>query len=94
MSALHIAVARGLHVIVEILCLNNSTEIDVESELYGTPLQMASRNNSPKMVQQLLLNGADPTLQTTKGEKARDLTTSSRCRLLFDLYDHTEVFTN
>ena len=71
MSALHIAVSRNLPIIVEILCLNNSTDINVQSSLHGTPLHLASHHNAIKMVQQLLLNGADPTIENVKGEKAR-----------------------
>jgi ankyrin repeat protein len=50
MGALHLAVHRMFHAIVELLLLNKRTNINLVSPLHGTPLHLASRSGSIKLV--------------------------------------------
>ena len=62
MSALHIAVSRTQPAIIEMLLLCKRTQINLMSPLHGTPLHTACKAGHVKVVQQLLLFGANITL--------------------------------
>lgn len=50
MSALHLAVSRGLPNLIELLLMTNTTQINLSSPLHGTPLHTACRAGSLKIV--------------------------------------------
>jgi ankyrin repeat protein len=50
MSALHIAVQMKASEVIELLLTNEKTEIDIMSNIHGTPLHLACRGGSVKIV--------------------------------------------
>jgi len=62
MSALHLAVNRAQHGLIELLLMSPLTQINLVSDLHGTPLHTACKAGFLKIVQQLLLNNADTTV--------------------------------
>ena len=51
MSALHLAVSRAQPGLIELLLMSNKTQINLVSELHGTPLHTACKSGSLKIVQ-------------------------------------------
>lgn len=50
MSSLHIAVQMKASEVIELLLTNERTEIDIMSSFHGTPLHLACRGGSVKIV--------------------------------------------
>ena len=87
MSAMHLAVSRAQPSLIEILLMNSKTQINLVSELHGTPLHTACKAGSLKIVQQLLLNSADTQVPTeSDGFLPRDVAADQRIIALIDKY--------
>lgn len=74
MAPLHIAVYMKANEIIELLLTCDRTDIDIQSDMHGTPLHVACRGGSVKIVQQLLLNNADFNLKNSKGKLPKEVT--------------------
>eukprot|EP00347_Sterkiella_histriomuscorum_P006016 403354389 len=94
MSPLHLAVQMKSSEIIELLLTHEKTEIDKMSPLHGTPLHLACRGGSVKIVQQLLLNNADFTLKNMKGKSVKDVTNNQRIIYLIEKYEKRVMTTN
>ena len=94
MSALHIAVQLKSSEVIELLLTCEKTEIDVMSPIHGTPLHLACRGGSVKIVQQLLLNNADFTLRNAKGKSVKEVTNNQRIIYLIEKYEKRLIKTN
>ena len=58
------------------------------SSLHGTPLHLACKIGNLKIVQRLLINGADITLKSQKNQKlAKDSTDNQRVKYLIEKYE-------
>ena len=86
MGALHIAVSRNYPAVVELLLLNRKTDLNLTSPLYGTPLHVAARSDSVKLVQQLLLYGASPASLDCKGLSPIQVTHSKRIGATIEMH--------
>jgi hypothetical protein len=73
--------------VIELLLTCERTEIDVYSEVHGTPLHIACKGGSVKVVQQLLLNNADYTVKNEKGKSAKEVTKNQRIIYLIEKYE-------
>ena len=62
---------------------------DATNQIYGaTPLHLAAKIGNLKIVQQLLMNGADITIKSMKnGKLAKDSTDSQRVIFLIEKYE-------
>ena len=88
MGVLHSAVLLERNDMVELLLMGEKTDINLMSELHGTPLHLAAKSGNLKIVQQLLMNGADITIKSMKNVKlAKDSTDSQRVILLIEKYE-------
>ena len=58
------------------------------SSLHGSPLHLACKIGNLKIVQRLLINGADITLKSQKNQKlAKDSTDNQRVKYLIEKYE-------
>lgn len=57
------------------------------SEVHGSPLHIACKGGSVKIVQQLLLNNADFSLKNTKGKLPKEVTLNQRIVYLIEKYE-------
>ena len=73
MGVLHVAVNFQRNDMVDLIMMSEKADINLMSPLHGTPLHMACKIGNLKIVQQLLINGADITL-IMKGKLAKDNT--------------------
>ncbi|CDW79366.1 protein kinase domain containing protein [Stylonychia lemnae] len=87
MSALHIAVQMKSSDVIELLLTHDKTEIDIQSSIHGTPLHLACRGGSVKIVQQLLLNNADLSIKNNKFKTAKEVTNNQRIIYLIEKYE-------
>ena len=88
MGVLHSAVLLERNDMVELLLMGEQTDINLMSELHGTPLHLAAKIGNLKIVQQLLMNGADITIKSMKnGKLAKDNTDSQRVIFLIEKYE-------
>ena len=87
LAPLHIAVQIRSSEIIELLLACEKTDIDVYSDIHGTPLHLACRGGSLKIVQQLLLNNADFILKSPKGKPAKETTKNQRIVYLIEKYE-------
>ena len=77
MGVLHSAVNLERNDMVELLLMGEKTDVDLMSSLHGTPLHLAAKIGNLKIVQQLLIYGADITVKSQKnGKLAKDNTDS------------------
>lgn len=88
MGVLHSAVILERNDMVELLLMAEATDINLMSSLHGTPLHLAAKIGNLKIVQQLLMNGADITIKSMKnGKLAKDNTDSQRVIFLIEKYE-------
>jgi len=87
MAPLHVAVQIRSGEIIELLLACDRTDIDVYSDVHGTPLHLACRGGSIKVVQQLLLNNADFMARSPKGKLAKEMTKNQRIVYLIEKYE-------
>ena len=74
MAPLHIAVQIQSSEIIELLLTYDRTIIDIQSSIFGTPLHLACKGGSVKIVQQLLLNNADFMIRNQKHKLPKEVT--------------------
>ena len=68
--------------------MSERRDINLMSSLHGTPLHLAAKIGNLKIVQQLLMNGADITLKSQKnGKLAKDNTDNQRVTFLIEKYE-------
>jgi ankyrin repeat protein len=88
MGVLHSAVNLERNDMVELLLMGEKTDVDLMSSLHGTPLHLAAKIGNLKIVQQLLIYGADITVKSQKnGKLAKDNTDSQRVIFLIEKYE-------
>ena len=93
MSALHLAVSRAQPGLIELLLMCKRTQINLVSDLHGTPLHTACKLGSLKIVQQLLLNNADTQIVATdENVLAKDIAADQRIIALIDRYDQLLLY--
>ena len=93
MAPLHQAVQMKASDVIELLLTCDRTEIDVMSPSHGTPLHLACRGGSVKIVQQLLLNNADYTVKNSKGKVPKEVTKNQRIIYLIEKYEKKMIKT-
>ena len=68
--------------------MSEQTKVNLNSELHGTPLHLACKIGNLKIVQQLLINGADFSIKSAKnGKLAKDNTDNQRIVFLIEKYE-------
>ena len=73
MGVLHVAVSFQRNDLIDLILMSERTDINLMSSLHGTPLHLACKIGNLKIVQQLLINGADIFLKSLKnGKLAKD----------------------
>jgi ankyrin repeat protein len=88
MGVLHSAVNLERNDMVELLLMGEKTDVDLMSSLHGTPLHLAAKIGNLKIVQQLLIYGANITVKSQKnGKLAKDNTDSQRVIFLIEKYE-------
>lgn len=75
MGVLHVAVNYQRNDLIDLILMSEQTNVNLNSELHGTPLHLACKIGNLKIVQQLLINGADFFIKSAKnGKLAKDNT--------------------
>jgi len=75
MGVLHVAVNYQRNDLIDLILMSEQTKVNLNSELHGTPLHLACKIGNLKIVQQLLINGADFSIKSAKnGKLAKDNT--------------------
>ena len=75
MGVLHVAVNMQKTDMIDVILMSERTNINLMSCLHGTPLHLACKIGNLKIVQRLLINGADITMKSQKNQKlAKDST--------------------
>lgn len=88
MGVLHVAVNFQRNDLIDLILMSERTDINLMSSLHGTPLHLACRIGNLKIVQQLLINGADIFLKSLKnGKLAKDCTDNQRIVFLIEKYE-------
>jgi ankyrin repeat protein len=88
MAVLHVAVNYERHDLIDLILMSERTDINIMSGLHGTPLHVASRMGNLKIVQQLLMHGADMSLKSQKnGKLAKHSTDNQRIVFLIEKYE-------
>lgn len=88
MGVLHIAVSFQRNDVIDLILMSKKADINLMSSLVGTPLHLACKIGNLKIVQQLLINGADIYLKCTKnGKLAKDSTDNQRVIYLIEKYE-------
>ena len=59
MSALHVAVNLHRNDMIDLILMSDLADINISSSLHGTPLHLACKIGNLKIVQRLVINGAD-----------------------------------
>lgn len=86
MGVLHMAVNMQRNDLVDLILLSELSNIDLVSPIHGSPLHMACKQGNTKLVQQLLINGADINIRF-KGKLAKDCTDNQRISFLIEKYE-------
>lgn len=88
MGVLHVAVSFQRNDLIDLILMSERTDINLMSSLHGTPLHLACKIGNLKIVQQLLINGADIFLKSLKnGKLAKDSTDNQRIVFLIEKYE-------
>ena len=88
MGILHVAVNLQRNDIIDLILMSEKTDINLMSSLHGTPLHLASKIGNIKIVQQLLVNGADFNIKSQKnGKLAKHSTDNQRIIFLIEKYE-------
>lgn len=75
MGVLHVAVNYQRHDLIDLILMAEATNVNLNSGLHGTPLHLACKIGNLKIVQQLLISGADFSIKSQKnGKLAKDCT--------------------
>ena len=64
MGVLHAAVNFQRNDMIDLILMSKQVDINLMSSLHGTPLHLACKIGNLKIVQRLLINGADITLKS------------------------------
>ena len=68
--------------------MSETVDINLMSSLHGTPLHLACKIGNLKIIQQLLINGADLQMRCTKnGKLAKDYSANQRVVYLIEKYE-------
>ena len=59
MGVLHVAVNYQRNDLIDLVLMSELTNVNLNSILHGTPLHLACKIGNLKIVQQLLISGAD-----------------------------------
>ena len=95
MGVLHVAVNLMRNDMIALILMSERTDVNLMSSLHGTPLHMAAILGDLKMVQQLLVHGADFTLRSQKnGKLAKDSTDNQRVVYLIEKYEKMKAIEN
>lgn len=88
MGVLHVAVNYQRNDLIDLILMSEQTKVNLNSELHGTPLHLACKIGNLKIVQQLLINGADFSIKSAKnGKLAKDNTDNQRIVFLIEKYE-------
>lgn len=88
MGVLHVAVSFQRNDLIDLILMSEQTTINLMSSLHGTPLHLACKIGNLKIVQQLLINGADISAKSLKnGKLAKDSTDNQRIVFLIEKYE-------
>ena len=88
MGVLHISVSLQRHDLIDLILMSEKVDINILSSLHGTPLHIACKMGNLKIVQQLLISGADINIKSPKnGKLAKDNTDNSRIAFLIEKYE-------
>ena len=88
MGVLHTSISLQRQDFVDLILLSDKTDVNLMSSLHGTPLHMACKFGDIKIVQKLLISGADLTLKSQKnGKYAKDITDNDRIVFLIEKYE-------
>lgn len=87
MGVLHVAVSYQRNDLIDLIMLSERADINLDSSLHGTPLHLACKFGNLKIVQKLLINGADITKKSAKGKLAKDMTDNQRIVFLIEKYE-------
>ena len=71
---------------VDLILMSERADVNLMSDLHGTPLHLACKICNLKIVQQLLIHGANITLKS-KGKLANDYTDNQRIVFLIEKYE-------
>jgi len=82
-SPLHIAAKRNLYCCIS-LFMSRGADINSQDEGGRTPLFIASEKNHLEFVTILLFEIADPSIKNIKGERAIEVTTNSRIKIILE----------
>jgi ankyrin repeat protein len=70
MGVLHVAVNSQRNDLIDLILMSEKTNINLNSSLHGAPLHLACKIGNAKIVQQLLINGADISIKSLRNGKA------------------------
>jgi len=88
MGVLHVAVSFERNDIIDLILMSKRADINLMSSLHGTPLHLACKIGNLKIVQQLLIHGADLSIKCTKnGKLAKDNSANQRVVYLIEKYE-------
>ena len=88
MGVLHVAVNYQRHDLIDLILMAEATNVNLNSNLHGTPLHLACKIGNLKIVQQLLISGADFSIKSQKnGKLAKDCTDNQRIVFLIEKYE-------
>ena len=79
---------------IDLILMSEQTDINLMSPLHGTPLHLACKMGNLKIVQQLLINGADINIKSIKGKLAKDNTDNQRVIFLIEKYEKMRAMDN
>ena len=82
-SPLHIAAKRNLYCCIS-LFMSRGADINSQDEGGRTPLFIAAEKNHLEFVTILLFEIADPSIKNIKGERAIEVTTNSRIKIILE----------
>ena len=94
MGVLHLAVSLQRNDMIDLILMSDQTDINLVSPLHGTPLHLACKMGNLKIVQQLLINGADINIKSLKGKLAKDNTDNQRVIFLIEKYEKMRAMDN
>mmetsp|Transcript_3679 Transcript_3679/g.5537 ORF Transcript_3679/g.5537 Transcript_3679/m.5537 type:complete len:136 (+) Transcript_3679:633-1040(+) len=92
MGVLHIAVNLQRNDLIDIILMSDQVDINLMSPLHGTPLHIACKMGNIKIVQQLLINGADISIKSPKnGKLPKDISDNTRIAFLIEKYEQMKA---
>lgn len=94
MGVLHVAVNYQRNDLIDLVLMSERTNVNLNSMLHGTPLHLACKIGNLKIVQQLLISGADYSMKSMKnGKIAKDSTDNQRIVFLIEKYEQLHANT-